>query len=269
MSLNMESTEHSEASQTEIRLLQAEIKSLRERHPKVRTFEFQGDDIIIRRRKQATGLVFVFTGLQGKFGMRLGYLDLFFEELGLAAVYLRDDQRMIYCKGVKSQGADFDTTIAALGEIREQLGAAHQPVFTVGHSAGGFAAMTYGISMNADKVLAFSPPGTIQLEDVLAFGETRVPKIVERLKNEIDYPRFRIDRLFKAMGAKTIVKAYAPELNELDAAHGRILEQMSCVDLEWVMGCTQHCVLEDLSRSQGLLNLFRRHLIADAAPSQS
>src|SRR5262249_31592075 len=85
--------------------------------------------------------------------MPLPVFDRFLAARNIAAVYLKDFQRLMYLAGVASLGDDLDTTVAALRRLQDRLGATR--ILTIGDSAGGFAAIRYGVALDAACALSF------------------------------------------------------------------------------------------------------------------
>jgi hypothetical protein len=95
-------------------------------------------------------LVFSFAGLGDAFELRKTLADF-----PVNAIYLRDLKHNWYLNGMPGAGEDVDGVYSFLKKMVET----HQPskVFTLGASAGGFAALLYGSLLKADHILAFSP----------------------------------------------------------------------------------------------------------------
>lgn len=112
-----------------------------------------GSDVVVAPAQGSKTLVLVFTGGSDSMSMPLPVFDRFLAAAGLSAVYLKDFQRLMYLEGVASLGEGLPSTVAALRQLQQRLGATR--LCTVGDSAGGFAAIRYAVELDADCALSF------------------------------------------------------------------------------------------------------------------
>jgi len=83
--------------------------------------------------------------------------------LNASCIYLYDDRFLNYSLGVRQLGADARESDDVLRAMIRQFRA--ERVFTVGYSAGGFAAIKCALSLNAYGTVAFSPLTTLHERD--------------------------------------------------------------------------------------------------------
>lgn len=102
----------------------------------------------------AESLVIVFTGVSRQFWISLDILHRILGRYFGQIVYLRDHRSIFYLAGVGDWGG-YDATLKRLRDIAAQAKAAK--LFVMGISAGGYAALKYGLDLSADAVLALSP----------------------------------------------------------------------------------------------------------------
>lgn len=74
-------------------------------------------------------------------------------DLAIGKVFVRDLDRIFYQRGVRGVGTSVDEVVDGLGDL---LAGSGRVVF-VGQSAGGSAALLYGMLLNVDRIVAFSP----------------------------------------------------------------------------------------------------------------
>ncbi len=209
-------------------------------------------DCIVARGGRKTAVV-VFTGLADRMVMPLPAFDRFFAALDLTAVYLRDRRRYGYFGGVESLGRDYDETLAALRQKLDGLGV--ETVHTVGNSAGGIGAVSYGLDLGARTVLGFSAP--VALTRAAAETDRRTPRFAERLLSDA-VPAERRDLLARARAAPdtAIHLFFGSEMPE-DEYHARWLGEAPNVTLHPLPGLAGHGALFQVSRAKGLRPLFQ------------
>ncbi|MBX7248142.1 MAG: hypothetical protein K1X35_03730 [Caulobacteraceae bacterium] len=209
-------------------------------------------DCIVARggRKEA---VLVFTGLADRMTMPLPLFDRYLAELDLSAVYLRDTKRIGYFNGVASLADDYDGTIVRLKELLVDLGA--MAVHTIGNSAGGMAAVSYGLDLHARTVLGFSAPVALTRE--AADLDRRTAVFAERILGP-GVPPERRDlraRALKSRGVTRIHLYYGKDMPE-DRFHASAMEEVPCVTLHPIEGLAGHGALFRIAENRGLRRLF-------------
>lgn len=116
----------------------------------------------IASARHSRGTVLVFTGLAAKASLSLPVFDRYMAGLEVSTIYLTDIGRWLFMRGISELAAGYDETLEALREQIARLGAG--PVTTIGTSAGGYAAMRYGVDLGAAATLCFSPPSNLTAE---------------------------------------------------------------------------------------------------------
>lgn len=215
--------------------------------------EDDGSDFIVALggRKAA---VLVFTGLADRIVLPLPLFDRYMAELDLTTIYLRDRSRIGYFKGVKSLADSYDGTLAKLKSVLDAAGA--QQVHTLGNSAGGIGALSFGIDLEARTVLGFSAPVSItrQAADV----DRRTAVFAERMLGDIPAERRDLRRrLMERDGATAVHLYYGSEMPE-DLYHASTLEGVPGVHLHPLPGLGGHGALFRMAETSGLRSLFRQ-----------
>jgi hypothetical protein len=208
------------------------------------------DCIVARGGRKAA--VLVFTGLADRITMPLPLFDRYLAELDLSAVYLRDTRRLGYFTGVASLGEDYDETIVHLKELLVDLGA--MMVHTIGNSAGGIGAVSYGLDLKARTVLGFSAPtallnSTFEVDRRTVVFNTRMMKHVPEPRRD-----FRA-RTLASRGQTRIHLYYGEEMPE-DRYHASALEGVPCVTMHPISGLAGHGALFRVAEQHGLRKLF-------------
>ncbi len=94
------------------------------------------------------------------------------------AVYVRDPKSQFSMTGLPGLAADLDGCMAGLRTIADRLGAVRR--YCLGYSANGYSALRYGLGIDADAVLGFSPVTTFDLPPGM---ENRFP-MIRRLRQQ-------------------------------------------------------------------------------------
>lgn len=119
-------------------------------------------DVQLVRRDGADSLLLVFSGFDHRMGVSLSAMHRWFGRLPASLIYLRDFRSLFYLTGLPSLGADLADTVAALRDIAGALGA--RRILCCGCSGGVFAALSYGLALGAEAVLALAGPTNLSIE---------------------------------------------------------------------------------------------------------
>lgn len=209
-----------------------------------------GDCMVVRGGRKAA--VLVFTGLADRMAMPLPLFDRYLAELDLSAVYLRDTRRFGYFHGVASLGSDYDQTIMRLKELLVDLGA--MTVHTIGNSAGGMGAVSYGLDLRAKTVLGFSAP-TALLNTTFEVDRRHVIFNTRMMKN-VPEPRRDFRARVQASKGSTHIHLYYGEDMPEDRYHASALEGLPQVSLHPISGLAGHGALFRVAENHGLRKLF-------------
>jgi hypothetical protein len=117
-------------------------------------------------------LLIVFTGQDKNFWISLDLLHRIFRNMVGQTLYLRDFAAVCFLAGVDPY-RNYESTLDHLRGMIQR--AETQKVYTLGISAGGFAALKYGLDLSVDAVLALSPQTNLQ-------PLMRSPRTAERFK---------------------------------------------------------------------------------------
>jgi len=214
--------------------------------------EDDGASDVIVGRGGRTAAVLLFTGLADRLVMPLPLFDRYLAELDLTAIFLRDRKRIGFFNGVASLG-DYDQTIARLGAKLREMGI--ETVHTVGNSAGGMAAVSYGIDLEADKVLGFSAP--VSLTRATADLDRRTALFADRILSGVPEERLNLRRRLETAARPPQVHLYFGEEMPEDRHHALALEGAPGVTLHPLTGLAGHGALFRMAEINGLRSLFR------------
>jgi tetratricopeptide (TPR) repeat protein len=215
----------------------------------------KASDVIVARAANVDTAVLVFTALTDVVSMPLPIFDRYLAALGITAIYLKDFQRLFYLRGIASLGQRYDGTIRALREICRRLGL--QRLFTLGTSAGGFAAVRYGVELGADRMLSFcgethgAVGGTAKLEPGVALIKRRLAACVPQ--EELDLREFLLSRRYSGKIEWFYSAGAARDTDQ--ALH---LSGIGGLTLQGVTGCDDHELLRWLALHDDLSAILAR-----------
>jgi hypothetical protein len=208
-------------------------------------------DVIVAKGGRKTA-VLVFTGLADRMVMPLPLFDRYLAELDLTAIFLRDNKRLGFFTGVQSLG-DYEESVAALRAKLDEMGVTR--IHTLGNSAGGMGAVSYGLDLGANQVLGFSAP--VSLLDKVAQIDRRTAVFNERMMKYVPEPRRDLRaRIDAGTGDTHIHLFYGAEMPE-DRFHAAALEGGRNVQLHPLPGLAGHGALFSMAQSGKLRALFR------------
>jgi len=99
--------------------------------------------------------VLAFTGRAKRLGMSTYFFDRLLAPHGVNAIYLFDWKDALFLGGVNGLGDSLAETVASLRRKCAEMGT--RRLICLGQSAGGYAAIRYGLELGADAVMAISP----------------------------------------------------------------------------------------------------------------
>jgi hypothetical protein len=214
--------------------------------------EDDGSDCIVARGGRRTGVI-VFTGLADRMVLPLQLFDRYLAELDLSAVYLRDTKRIGYFHGISSLASDYEGTIERLKEMLVDLDA--MTVHAIGNSAGGMAAVSYGLDLAARQILTFSAP--LALTTQTGDHDQRANVFLTRLLTQVPDERRHLRERLEASRGRTRVHLYYGEDMREDRWHAEAVANAENVVLHPISGLAGHGALFRLAERPGLRSLFR------------
>jgi len=204
-------------------------------------------------RAGATTLLVAFCGRHGSLGLPIPIAHRWFSGLGTHVVYLRDPTGSLYADGLPELANDRAGSIRALQAIAGRLGATQLACY--GNSNGGFAALLYGLEMDATAVLATNAV-TIFPTDF----------VVSRLGRHVGGQQrddLSLVRSYAAAARRPRVHLVYGADNAGDAASAASLAAIDGVTTEAVAGCDghdAHVALIERGRFAPLLREFAARL---------
>lgn len=184
----------------------------------------------------------IFPGLAQKTAIPLGMLHAMLSKHGVSLVYLRDrERRTIYMRGISALGTDYHSTIDA---IRNMLPDNTKRLLCFGTSAGGYAALRYGLDLSADRVLAMGSPTSFSID--IATWEPRARAFGIRLHKDAPEMAQDLRNVYIAAEKRPRVDLWYGADMPLDKRHAEHMRNVPGVHLHKVPGYKQHDVLWQL-----------------------
>ena len=134
--------------------------------------------VVVLTSRTARSLTIVFSGNNTEFALPAHLL--LHQDTHL--VLIHDRQRCFGLAGLGDLGADYASSLASLSRIIENL----QPeaVYLIGISAGGAGAIKFACDLHAQRLLCFSVPTTLKLEDDDGATLARYPQLARLYRHD-------------------------------------------------------------------------------------
>jgi pimeloyl-ACP methyl ester carboxylesterase len=95
-------------------------------------------------------------------------------------VLIRDPLNAWYHRGVPGLGSHVDEVAASLRSLVDAI--RPESVTTIGQSMGGYAAILFGLLLQADRMVAFGPLAHLDPDDAARYGDRRFLPVLESLR---------------------------------------------------------------------------------------
>jgi hypothetical protein len=142
-------------------------------HPFDSAADNPDSSLLVDLSAESDVLLIAFGGIKGQLGMPpfeffnvVGKLDF-----PVKRAFVRDLRRAWYHQGTPGLGDTIDEMKVALSGVIEE--AVVRRVVTVGNSAGGYAAILFGILLGVDRAIGFSPPTSLDPDIRRSIGVKR------------------------------------------------------------------------------------------------
>lgn len=205
------------------------------------------EDVVVGMADNPKAIVMVFTGLADQAMVPIEMLDRYFAALNVSAIYLRDPDRLLFNKGIASLAEGFEGTVDHLRTFIAESGAAR--LVTIGTSAGGYAAMRYGLSLGAEKIVCFSAPTNLKPDFLADDGRGR---IVARRLQSLPPQALDVRPMIQAQRGKADIHLVFGEKMSADSRHAHYLEGVAGVTLHPLAGVDSHGSLAVLAQEKKL-----------------
>ena len=205
-------------------------------------------------------LLIAFGGLAGELGMPPYEFFNITNDLMVNKLYLRDIDQAWYHLGLRNYAKNIHGVAGFLRERVRASGASR--VVMVGNSAGGYAAILFGLLLDPDLVLAFSPQTFIDKLNRFLYSDSRWRKEVRKV---CAYPLscrefFDLKKVFGAAPqGKCRYHLYYSTKGRVDVRHARRMNGVENVVLHPHTESEDHAVVKFLKEDGSL-----RRILVDA-----
>ena len=214
-------------------------------------------EIQIIQRPDCAYVLLCFCAAGGTLGLPVNFIHQWLGRLPTSLVYIKDFRNLCGGCGFPSLGPDRASAVAALRHIAKEIGG--KKLYTLGVSLGGYAALYYGLELQATSILSFAGATDYTPEFVNSLGPPS--KDYSNLCSQApDYVINLRDACAAAADRTQILIAYSANQTR-DRLQAERLAGLSNVELIGV-NYAQHNVLDPLIRERRLMFLLR-HFFAD------
>lgn len=130
--------------------------------------------------------------------------------------FFKDNSQSWYHNGIKGFASNIDDLTQSLSKLISN----YDKVVFIGNSMGGYAAIHFGVLLNIDLVLAFSPQTFIDKFRRFYYKDNRWKKQIRNtqiLKNKPKY--FNLKKTLKSKNYQTEIKVFYSSLDKFDNIH--------------------------------------------------
>lgn len=123
--------------------------------------------------KGSETLLVSFGGMALKMGMSMFEFNSAISELDVDSLFLRDIKRIWYQNGISEKFNSVNLVTELLNSYTKK----YRKVVFIGNSSGGFASIMFGIKLNVNTIISFSPQTCL----IRQFGDNRWNPMLEEL----------------------------------------------------------------------------------------
>jgi pimeloyl-ACP methyl ester carboxylesterase len=198
-------------------------------------------DVQVVPRAGSDTVLFAFCGRAHRLGLPLTAVHRWFSQIPANLVYLRDFRRVYYLDGLPGFGPTRDATLAAMRRLAASLGA--RRIICYGTSLGTFAALHYGIDLEAEAVLCLA--GSTNLSPEFNAQRPRTAAM-QRVQSELPGSVVDLRQLYASAQRPPRVFFVCSENNWDDRIHADYLAGLPCVTVDIIKNDDSHNVIIEL-----------------------
>lgn len=179
------------------------------------------------------------------------------------SIYVTDRRQLFGVGGLPGLGEDFPASVRSLRAVCDRLGARRR--FCFGFSGNGYAAMRHAIELEADGVLAFSPPTRLNLEP----ERVAAVAMIQRLHDHVPHMAEDLKRIYlesRRLPATTIVYGAASDSDTRYALRMRSVPNVRLIPIPGFANHDSLSVSIVSGKLAGLLDLMLAGRAVDHVP---
>ena len=201
-------------------------------------------------------LVVAFSGMATKLSMPPAEFMKTFLSKNLSVIFIKDFWQCWYQKGLLGLTNNIDETVSFLKQ--EILNISPKKVIFVGTSAGGYASIIFGILLNVDEILSFSPQTYLgeRMFNQFRSEDSRIDDI------DFESPYLDTSKILESHSYSGKISIYFGGKNKSDKHHAAKLSKFSSVNLIELPTDSHHTA--KYLKDRGKLNdIFKDKIIED------
>jgi acyl-CoA synthetase (AMP-forming)/AMP-acid ligase II/acyl carrier protein len=212
-------------------------------------------EIQIVKRPNCDNVLLCFCAKNGTLGLPLNFVHEWLGRLPTSLVYIKDFRNLRGGRGFPTLGPDRDAAVTALRCIADKIGG--KRIYTLGVSLGGFAALYYGLALEAEASVNFGGATDYTPEFVRTIGQI-FDNYFEFCEQAPDYA-VNLGGLFATARRRPRVALVYSAGHAEDRQQAEQLAGLSNVEL-LAVDSALHNVVDPLVRRREFLTLLQRFL---------
>lgn len=198
-------------------------------------------------------LIVTFGGIKGKLPIPLFEFWNSLEEINVDKVFIRDCSQCWYQEGFLHHTSSIEDSLQLLENIIKRYN--YKQVLFIGNSAGGYAAILFGVQLSISNILAFAPQTFIGKWNRFIYRDTRWSEEISRAQRAKKTEYFDLKNIL-TKNRNTNIKVFYSAQETLDAIHANRLSRFKNVKLYNIHG-GGHNVIKILRDQGELMNLIK------------
>lgn len=213
---------------------------------------------VLMEMGQSKNLLISFGGIMQGIGMPVFEFFNALSAIDCDKMFIRDFNQAWYQKGIDDKIKTIDQMRQYLADLIQEKG--YEKVCFMGNSMGGYAAILFGLLLDIDKIIVFSPQTFINPFRRLISLDYRWK---EQLKEVYQYDKraesyYDLKRVLQRTPHKATVSIYYSTTHRLDNLHARRLKGIPGVQL-FPINTKSHNIVKGL-RDQGTLTQILKEI---------
>ena len=254
-----------------IQKLQKDLRNINRKHQNLNTKFFQLHELLISEEffnnvqpekaepflpitklinRESEILVLAFGGMASRLGMPPFEFLNSFRKRDVSCLFFKDFHQFWYQQGLLGLTENVDETQALIQSMIKDI--APRKIFSIGTSAGGYAAIMFGVLLGVSKVLAFGPQTKVGNRVLQEFSSLDTPEI--NLKRAEPNRIIDLEKLIaNNLNSVPETNIYFAELNKTDKMHAERLMKFKNIHLHPIPKEQSHNIALSLKK-QGKLD---------------
>ncbi len=204
----------------------------------------KGAEITCSPASETGVTVLFFTGIKDRAMVDITVFDAFCAQAGYGAIYLRDFSRNLFINGLESTNGDLEQTLLVIKKHLAEMGT--KRLISIGASAGGFAAISYGVKLNAEQITCFSTPSSITKDNLNKFGDKRGVILARRLQGFFKRDDLDVKPQIAKANHRMPIDLYYGQNNAEDCAHAQYINDQPNVMCHPIPELSEHACIHHL-----------------------